>query len=240
MDKIPQEILERIKNIKNKRAKIVVEHILKHGSITTQELLDHGYKHAPRAARDVREEGIPLKTERVTSPAGERMARYLFDDFSKFEQGKIGGRKVFSKGLKARLYADNLEKCYVCSTKYEERYLQVDHRVPYEVAGDNGNLDENPKKFMLLCSSCNRSKSWSCEHCENWIQSKDTKVCETCYWCQPQNYQHVALKQQRRTELIWEGETSIKDHDMYYEIAKAKSQTLPEYIKEVMATYGKK
>ena len=38
-------------------------YILKHGHITTEELEEtYGYDHPPRAARDVREQGIPLET----------------------------------------------------------------------------------------------------------------------------------------------------------------------------------
>jgi hypothetical protein len=59
--RLPKEVLEIIKTIKNKRAKIVIDHIMKHGQITTEELeKEYGYNHPPRAARDVREAGIPL------------------------------------------------------------------------------------------------------------------------------------------------------------------------------------
>lgn len=57
--------------ISNKRARIVIEHILKHGLVTTEELeQQYGYKHPPRAARDVRESGIPLETFRVKNKEG--------------------------------------------------------------------------------------------------------------------------------------------------------------------------
>lgn len=45
----------------------------------------------------------------------------------------------------------------------DERDLQIDHRVPYEVAGESNEL--KTEDFMLLCGSANRAKSWSCEHC---------------------------------------------------------------------------
>lgn len=61
-----KEIKRILRNISNKRARIVIEHILKNGFITTEQLeKQYGYNHPPRAARDVREAGIPLETFRV-------------------------------------------------------------------------------------------------------------------------------------------------------------------------------
>ena len=35
----------------------------------------------------------------------------------------------------------------------------IDHRTPYEVAGDEGGGPRDPKDYMLLCAACQRSKS---------------------------------------------------------------------------------
>jgi len=71
---LPDELIERLKAVKGKRARIVVEHILKHGYITTEDLeKKYGYSHPPRAARDVREQGIPLETFRATSSDGPQL-----------------------------------------------------------------------------------------------------------------------------------------------------------------------
>ena len=52
----PKEFLEYVQSITNKRAKVVIDHILAHGFITTEDLeKTYGYNHPPRAARDVRE-----------------------------------------------------------------------------------------------------------------------------------------------------------------------------------------
>jgi len=61
-----KEIKRILENLSNKRARIVIEHILKNGFITTEQLeKQYGYNHPPRAARDVREAGISLETFRV-------------------------------------------------------------------------------------------------------------------------------------------------------------------------------
>ena len=59
----PREFLDLLNSVQNKRARTVVDHILEHGQVTTEELKErYGYNHPPRAARDVREQGIPLET----------------------------------------------------------------------------------------------------------------------------------------------------------------------------------
>ena len=66
MAKCSDEFLRLLDSITAKRPKTVIQHILKHGFITSQELKDlYGYNHPPRAIRDVREYGIPIDTYRV-------------------------------------------------------------------------------------------------------------------------------------------------------------------------------
>ena len=61
MKKLPKSFLSKLNSIEAKRPKTVIQHILKHGYITTEELETlYGYQHPPRAARDVRELGIPF------------------------------------------------------------------------------------------------------------------------------------------------------------------------------------
>lgn len=67
----PKEFLALCKSVTAKRPKIVIDHILTHGQITTEELKEkYGYNHPPRAVRDVREHGISLETFRVTGSDG--------------------------------------------------------------------------------------------------------------------------------------------------------------------------
>lgn len=172
----PKEFLEYVQSITNKRAKIVIDHILAHGSVTTEELeKTYGYSHPPRAARDVREAGIPLETFKVKSQDGKSIAVYKFGDLASLQTNRVAGRISFSKSFKRSLFLVCGGRCQVCNGLFEERYLQVDHRVPYEVSGDV--KDRESENFMLLCGSCNRAKSWSCEHCGNWKTEKKPPVC---------------------------------------------------------------
>ncbi len=231
--KLPKEFVKRLKSIKAKRARTVIEHILKHGQITTEELSNtYGYDHPPRAARDVREQGIPLETFKVTGAHGRKIGAYRFGDPSKVKDGKIGGRKAWPKKFKEQLVSKYGSRCGICFAQYEARYLQIDHRVPYEVGGDDdGDLD--PNDFMLICGSCNRAKSWSCEHCKNWQSDHKKDVCTTCYWAKPESYAHIALKLVRRLAITWTG-GEVPDFDRLVELSKHANQEIPEFVKAVL------
>ncbi len=202
--------------------------------MTTEELAtQYGYEHAPRAARDVREEGIPLETFRVKNSTGRSIAAYRFGDLSLIRKDRVGGRIAFSKQFKQELVEQDGLRCAVCSTAYEDRYLQVDHRVPYEVSGDASTVDRQLQDYMLLCASCNRAKSWSCEHCENWLVEKAPRVCATCYWASPTSYKHIALRVIRRLDVVWEQE-EVEVYEQLKSRAQADRETLPDFVKEVL------
>ncbi len=230
---LPKEFLNKLKSVTAKRAKTVIDHILEHGFITTEDLsTKYGYDHAPRAARDVREQGIPLETFKVTAANGRKIAAYRFGDPSKVKSGRDGGRTVWPKELKESLSTTNGCKCAVCNTPYELRYLQIDHRIPYEVGGDQlAELDLND--FMLVCGSCNRVKSWSCEHCTNWKDTHDEKVCRNCYWASPLDYVHVALRLVRRLDITWT-ESEVAQYECLKELASKVNVELPDFVKSVL------
>ena len=92
----PPEFLDLLKSVEAKRPKTVIDHILEHGQITTEELKDtYGYNHPPRAIRDVREQGIPVKTFRVTGSDGRKIAAYKFGDPSEVRATQLSGRTAF-------------------------------------------------------------------------------------------------------------------------------------------------
>lgn len=230
MTEIPPGLLSAIKLVTAKRARTVIDHILKHGQITTEELKGiYGYNHPPRAARDVREEGIPLETFSVEGSDGRTIAAYRFGDPAKVERHKLGGRQVFSKKLKEALFQGQAGRCGVCCQAYEIRYLQVDHRIPYEVAGDQTASTSQEEAFLLICASCQRSKSWSCEHCANWQGRKRIEVCRGCYWASPEEYAHVAENPERRVVVVWNGK-ELKDFETLQQRAATQKTSLAELL----------
>lgn len=219
------KILKQIgKESVGKRPRTVIRHILEHGFITTETLTEtYGYEHPPRAIRDVKDLGIPLKKTSVKNAAGRTIASYSFS--TNEELVRLGGRVPFPHGFKEKI--SKIERCWLCGTRLKMRYLQVDHRVPFSISGDVNDME--PSHFMLLCGSCNRSKSWSCEHCPNW-KDKDADVCKTCYWANPESHAHVATVNTRRLDVTWQGD-EVPHYDRIVQGAKKAKQNVPDYIK---------
>jgi hypothetical protein len=196
---VPKELLDRIATVTNKRARFVLDTIVDKGLVTTEEINRAGYDHPPRAAQDVKDLGIRLKTIKVKHSNGRSIAAYVFDE-GELEEGKEGRRLLPKKERDALIHAAG-DKCQICG---EEHNLQLDHRIPYEVAGESQSGEDDP--YQILCGSCNRKKSWTCEHCQNWSHEKSLDVCRSCYWADPIAHSHVAMQQQRRVDLLWIGD----------------------------------
>lgn len=224
-------ILEKVNLITGKRSRVVVEHILKHGSVTTEDLERVGYSHAPRAIRDVREQGLPLVRTWVKSSTGRKIASYTFGQTENIRHDRLGGRKVIAKAFHEAICISGGGKCAICLAAYENRYLQVDHRIPFEVIGDSAGADVSD--YMPICGSCNRAKSWSCEHCANWQMKKDPEVCATCYWAKPDDYTHVAMSDVRRLDVIWQGE-EVADYSVLADMADESKQPIPDFVKKAL------
>jgi hypothetical protein len=232
--KLPKDFIEACKKITAKRSRTVIEHILKHGFITTEELKDtYGYNHPPRAVRDVKEQGIPIEMFRVQGKDGRRIAAYRFGDPKKSRYGKLLGRTILTKELKQKLIKKYSSRCAIYLEPFAEKDLQIDHRVPFEIAGDVSNKGLNVEDFMLLCSSANRAKSWSCEHCINWLETKNPDLCRSCYWAFPDSYTHVALQPIRRLDILWAGD-EVKTYNKLHKKADKLHKDVPIYVKEII------
>ncbi|MBI5177925.1 MAG: HNH endonuclease [Nitrospinae bacterium] len=230
--KFQKEFLDRCRSIQAKRPRTVIEHILKHGHISTEELKTiYGYNHPPRAVRDVREHGIPIETYRISGSDGRKIAAYRFGDVSKKEFRKLSGRTGFSKKIKDALVEKYGCKCFIYLEALDAHELQIDHRVPYEVGGEG--KEPTPDDFMLLSGSANRAKSWSCEHCENWQKLKRKEICLSCYWAFPEDNSHVAMRQVRRVDLIWQNK-EVKQYEKLRSDAQVSGQTIPEFVKNLI------
>ena len=218
MSDYPKDFLELLNSVSAKRPQTVIQHILEHGYITSEDLKDtYGYNHPPRAVRDVREYGIPLITYRVTGSDGRSIAAYRFGNPADVKNNllKSAGRTILSKALKQALIEKYGSKCFVYLETMDESVLQVDHRIPYEIGGEH---DENDiDYYMLLSPSANRAKSWTCEHCENW-ERKDSSFCLRCFWAHPEKYDHIAGKYERIVSVVFTG-NEIEDYYKLIELS---------------------
>ncbi len=183
--------------------------------------------------RDAREHGIPIETFRVTGSDGRKIAAYRFGDTDKARFKKLSGRTVLSKKIRDTLIRKYGCRCFIYLEKIDERELQTDHRIPFEIGGDGISDELNPDDFMLLSGSANRAKSWSCEHCENWNSIKKRDICSDCYWAYPENYSHIAMSQLRRVDLLWQRD-EVEQYELLKEKATAYKKDMPEFIKEII------
>jgi hypothetical protein len=196
---LPDEFVARIQAVTNKRARIVLDRIAKNGSITTEELKELGYDHPPRARMDAIDLGFPMTTTRVKSQNGKKsIAAYTFDLCGKFDEKGRAGRVALPKKRRLEIIAKAGNKCELCGATHD---LQIDHRVPYQVAGES--LKNDPSPYMALDGSCNRRKSWACEHCKNFSDLREVKSCKECYWANPEEHKHVAMLTLRRADIVW-------------------------------------
>ena len=235
--RLPAEFVKLCKSVTAKRPKTVIDHILKHGFITTEELKDkYGYNHPPRAVRDVKENGIPIEMFRVQGGDRRKMAAYRFGDPKKARAGQQAGRTVLGKELKQKLVETRGSRCAIYLEQFPERELQIDHRVPFEVLGDVREAGQKPEDYMLLCGSANRAKSWSCEHCVNWLELKKPEICRSCYWAYPDDYAHIAMRQARRADILWT-EHEVADYEKLKQRTARLQKNIPSYVKEVIAQH---
>ena len=226
------ELKKQIDSVTALRPRRVLDHILEHGFVTTAELAGlYGYNHPPRAARDVREHGIPLDTFRVDGPDGRKIAAYRLGDPSELSKAKAG-RRAFPKAFKDALIEKYGEECALCGWPFPGRGLQIDHRVPYEVAGEGASLDDLGA-YMLVCGSCNRSKSWSCESCANWKAEKSAEVCKGCYWASPTDHEHVSMEQRRSLTIAWQGD-QIDDYERLLTESVESGESIGDFARRLL------
>lgn len=72
-----------------------------------------------------------------------------------------------------------------------------------------------------------------CENCENWNSLKDKSICLSCYWAYPENYTHIAMRQVRRIDMIWQGE-DVEVYERLKQQAVSMGKDIPELIKEII------
>lgn len=233
---IPEDILKKLNAVTAKRARTVIQHIIKNGYITTDELQkEYGYTHAPRAARDVRELGIELVTEMIVGPQGRKIGAYRFGSLKNFGQdvAKASGRTALDRKIKAELIHRHGLKCAIANISMRKEDLQIDHRIPYEIAGENN--DCNVDNYQLLSANANRQKSWAYEHCPNWKEKKIDK-CLSCFWAFPEKHTHVACEGGKVFLLVY----TQKESDELASLLRISNNNPERKIKEIVKEYLRK
>lgn len=233
MEKELAEYVKDVLEVCSLRAAFVINHIIAHGSINSEQLRDEGYVHGARAVGDVRDNGVPLITGKVKNSNNVTIGKYTFGSAEDIKKNKFGGRVNFPPSLKGVLIDRDGLVCSISNQRLPATELQIDHRIPYYIAGDISG-SRNPDDFMLLSKSMQRSKSWDCEHCENLKTHFDIEICRTCYWAYPENYTHLAMRTQKSLNIVWQGDYEVMIFNKLEKESKENDISTQEMIKFII------
>jgi len=85
----------------------------------------------------------------------------------------------------------------------------------------------------MVCASCNRAKSWTCEtECPNWGW-QDPDVCSTCMWAAPAGYEHIATRQRRQVTITW-NDGDVASYLRLRQAALEAGEELPPYLRGLL------
>jgi hypothetical protein len=128
---ISDELRARIEAVTNRRARMVLDHIVENGSITADDIQGFGYREHRRAVQDCRDLGFPIKNARIKSPQGGTVGVWSLDLDAAVGAGM--GRRQFPKKFRELLVARAGSRCESCAAREAMRTLQADHRIPYAI-----------------------------------------------------------------------------------------------------------
>ena len=172
-----------------------------------------------------------------TDARGRRMGRYRFGGAGDIREGRFHGRTAIPKAFRTALLEHYGAMDRITGAALPAATLQVDHRIPYRVVGDERTPAWRIEDFMLVDASSQRSKSWSCEACENWKANRDPAICRTCFWAFPEAYAHIAMEDIRRTDIVWRG-SDVPLHDRIKARADKEGITMAEALLRLSRDLG--
>jgi hypothetical protein len=70
------------------------------------------------------------------------------------------------------------------------------------------------------------------------LNDKLPQVCETCYWASPESYIHIALREVRRADILW-NEDEVKAYERLKKSARRNHAPIPEHVKKIIENYLK-
>lgn len=181
--------------------------MLSNGALTSSEMLSFGHMHPARVIGDVRDQGIPVKTTTIFEQ-GKRYASYTLGKARDINRVKFGGRKAIPSYIKDMLVARSGMRCQLSEATLENTDLEVDHRIPFALAGEPVH-PKCPTNYMLLSRSMQMKKSKECAGCPNLKKLKSVDNCKECYWASPEHYTHTAMRQEQVTNINWTDEDAI-------------------------------
>ncbi len=202
-----KEYVELVYPYATKRAKWAIDELLSNGSLTSSEMLEFGHMHPARVICDVRDQGIPVETTTIFEQ-GKRYASYKLGKAKDINRAKFGGRKTIPTCIKHILVARNGMQCQLSKATLQSTDLEVDHRIPFALAGEPKH-PKCPSNYMLLSRSMQMKKSKECAGCPNLKKLNSVDNCNECYWASPEHYTHKAMRQEQVTSINWTDKDAI-------------------------------
>jgi hypothetical protein len=175
-----------------------------HPGWTSGKEIKISYDHSPRVLADLKDYGIPILAESRATRDDSKSHHYRLGRKENILRQPLKGRSALRKAIKRELLTKFGNRDSFTQIEFPESSLQIDHRIPFRVSGDN---PENlvVDRFMLLSASSQRAKAMACKRCRNMSEGV-LGHCRSCYWASPEGYDHVELTKAKITIIVWNEE----------------------------------
>jgi len=62
---------------------------------------------------------------------------------------------------------------------------------------------------------------------------KKPEICRKCYWAYPEEYEHIAMREIRRVDIMWSG-NQVKVYERLRKKTMELQKDIPNFIKEII------
>lgn len=225
------------------RAKAAADLLIEKGVITKYdfETTRVPISQAPRAIRDLKDHGIPVKTlERVNVPqAKSKVNQYTLGSADDIDASKKYGRLYDPSGMKEKLAKLHGSTCVFCGKHLAPKDRELDHKLPVNIFGDLSSVERlNPNNYQLVCRKCNRLKREAVSHGAFDDRQDGMDVVKHNYWYDPVQYRKNEKDNLfNQSIVVWNSGEDIRTYNQISQYAKYSNKSFPEALKD-MANLG--
>lgn len=225
------------------RAKVAADLLIKKGTITKYDFENTNVpvSQAPRAIRDLKDHGIPIKTlERISVPqAKTKVSQYAFGSVDDIVSTSKYGRMYNPSGMKEKLVRLHGRVCVFCGKKLSGQDMELDHKLPVNIFGDLSSVERlNPDNYQLVCRKCNRLKREATSHGAFDDRKQGMDIVKQNYWYDPVRYR----KNKKghlfdQSIIVWNTNEDRQVYNQIEQYAEDSKKDFQEALKD-MVTLG--
>ena len=243
MEKQYNSVEEYVKDIYDNlypRAKAAADLLMNKGIITKYdfESTNVPISQAPRAIRDLKDHGIPIKTlERVNVPQSKsKVSQYTFGDVADITVANKYGRMYNPTGMKDRLAKLHGNVCVFCGKELSGKDRELDHKLPVNIFGDLSPVERlNPDNYQLVCRKCNRLKREATSHGAFDDRQDGMEVVEHNYWYDPVQYRkNKSDSLFAQSIVIWNTNNDLRLYKEVSQYAKESNKSFQNSLKDIV------